>query len=66
MIQTRLYKIEDPQRDADKLREAAQLLREGKLVAIPTETVYGLAANALDPDASKAIRSEERRVGKEC
>lgn len=29
------------------MQYAAQLLREGKLVAIPTETVYGLAANAL-------------------
>lgn len=30
---------------------AAELLRSGKLVAIPTETVYGLAANALNTDA---------------
>lgn len=30
---------------------AAQLLRDGELVAIPTETVYGLAANALNADA---------------
>jgi L-threonylcarbamoyladenylate synthase len=30
---------------------AARLLRDGQLVAIPTETVYGLAANALDADA---------------
>ena len=28
---------------------AAELLKEGRVVAIPTETVYGLAANALDP-----------------
>jgi L-threonylcarbamoyladenylate synthase len=33
------------------IARAAELLRAGKLVAIPTETVYGLAANALDPDA---------------
>ena len=30
---------------------AAELIREGKLVAIPTETVYGLGANGLNPDA---------------
>lgn len=30
---------------------AAKLIREGKLVAIPTETVYGLGANAMDEDA---------------
>lgn len=34
---------------------AAQLLTEGKLVAIPTETVYGLAGNALDTDAVISI-----------
>lgn len=31
-----------------QIEEAAALLREGKLVAFPTETVYGLGANALD------------------
>jgi L-threonylcarbamoyladenylate synthase len=33
------------------LARAAELLRAGRLVAIPTETVYGLAANALSPEA---------------
>ncbi len=33
----------------------ARVLREGGLVAIPTETVYGLAAHALDPDACRRI-----------
>src|SRR5690349_18482052 len=32
----------------DEMQHAAALLREGKLVAFPTETVYGLGANALD------------------
>jgi L-threonylcarbamoyladenylate synthase len=35
--------------------KAATLLRQGKLVAIPTETVYGLAGNALDVDAVTKI-----------
>ena len=35
--------------------EAARLLAEGKVVAFPTETVYGLGANALDPEAVEAI-----------
>ena len=30
---------------------AASLIRRGNLVAFPTETVYGLGANALDPEA---------------
>ena len=34
---------------------AAKLLREGKLVAIPTETVYGLGANGLDEAAVARI-----------
>jgi L-threonylcarbamoyladenylate synthase len=33
------------------ISKATELLNRGELVAIPTETVYGLAANALDPDA---------------
>lgn len=41
--------------------KAAQLLCEGKLVAIPTETVYGLAANALDADACLQIYKAKNR-----
>ncbi|HUH08083.1 MAG TPA: L-threonylcarbamoyladenylate synthase, partial [Egibacteraceae bacterium] len=42
----------DPDRpDLSLLVEAAQLMRSGGLVAFPTETVYGLGANALDVDA---------------
>ena len=35
----------------DSIQHAAELLRQGKLVAIPTETVYGLGADASNPDA---------------
>ncbi len=37
------------------VRRAAELLRAGEVVALPTETVYGLAANALDPKAVSKI-----------
>jgi L-threonylcarbamoyladenylate synthase len=37
------------------LRHAAELLRAGKLVAFPTETVYGLGANALSAEAVEKI-----------
>ncbi|MCU6708524.1 L-threonylcarbamoyladenylate synthase [Paenibacillus sp. J5C_2022] len=37
------------------LKEAAELLRNGGLVAFPTETVYGLGANAADNDAVQGI-----------
>src|SRR5271165_4997887 len=37
------------------IKEAAQILRDGGLVAFPTETVYGLGANALDAAAVAKI-----------
>lgn len=37
------------------IAKAAELLRSGEVVAIPTETVYGLAANALNPEACVRI-----------
>ncbi|MEI9865907.1 MAG: Sua5/YciO/YrdC/YwlC family protein [Limisphaerales bacterium] len=37
------------------VRRAAELLRAGEVVALPTETVYGLAANALDEKAVAKI-----------
>lgn len=40
---------------------AGKLLAEGQLVAIPTETVYGLAANALSPDGAAAIYAAKGR-----
>lgn len=40
---------------SEKLEEAAALLREGGLVAVPTETVYGLAGNGLDAAAVERI-----------
>ena len=39
----------------DKISAAAKILREGGLVGIPTETVYGLGANGLDGKAVKRI-----------
>jgi L-threonylcarbamoyladenylate synthase len=40
---------------ANAVQRAAELLRHGEVVALPTETVYGLAANAFDPDAVTKI-----------
>lgn len=39
----------------DSIRQAGDLIRAGRLVAFPTETVYGLGANALDADAVERI-----------
>jgi L-threonylcarbamoyladenylate synthase len=46
---------------ADKIKLAARFIREGKLVAFPTETVYGLGADALNPLAvAKIFEMKER------
>ncbi len=43
------------------INRAAELLRAGKLVGMPTETVYGLAANALDATAVTAVFEAKNR-----
>jgi len=45
----------------DEISAAAELLRRGGLVAVPTETVYGLAGNALDEDAVRRIYAVKGR-----
>lgn len=47
--------------DPHGIAAAAQALREGKLVVFPTETVYGLGANALDPQAVGRIFAAKGR-----
>ena len=47
--------------DEAALRQGAELLRNGGLVAFPTETVYGLGGNALLPDASRNIYAAKGR-----
>jgi L-threonylcarbamoyladenylate synthase len=44
-----------PEQFEAAVRQATELLRKGELVALPTETVYGLAANALDAAAVARI-----------
>ena len=43
------------------IEECALHIRSGKLVAFPTETVYGLGANALDPTAVLTIFQAKKR-----
>ena len=50
-MKTVLLRAEDPQTPA----LAADIIRRGELVAIPTETVYGLGADGLNPDAVAKI-----------
>ena len=54
-----LQALDDEMKDA--VREATALLRAGEIVALPTETVYGLAADALNPAAvAKVFAAKER------
>lgn len=45
----------DPEKDEKAYEKAASFLKSGEVVGMPTETVYGLAANALDGEAVKKI-----------
>ena len=54
-MKTILEKIDKNQNNTDIIREAGRILKEGGLVAFPTETVYGLGADALNEDAAKKI-----------
>ncbi|WP_034552677.1 L-threonylcarbamoyladenylate synthase [Carnobacterium funditum] len=45
----------------DEIEQAAQLLKEGELISFPTETVYGLGANAMDEAAVKKVYAAKGR-----
>jgi len=55
VYQTRHLVVDPGQPDASLIKEAGAILRDGGLVAFPTETVYGLGANALDSQAVAGI-----------
>ncbi len=54
-METRLIKVNPRQPRRDKIHAAAEIIERGGVVAFPTETVYGLGANALNPGAVEKI-----------
>ncbi|MBI5350131.1 MAG: threonylcarbamoyl-AMP synthase [Chloroflexi bacterium] len=60
-MQTQLIKIDPAHPESDLIRLAAQKILDGRLVAFPTETVYGLGANALNGDAVSRIFAAKGR-----
>ncbi len=60
-METIVEKIDENKIDREKLQKAASIIREGGLVAFPTETVYGLGADALNPEASRKIYAAKGR-----
>lgn len=64
-METEIYEINDENRETPSARKimekAGKILREGGLVAFPTETVYGLGGDALNPDSSRKIYAAKGR-----
>lgn len=58
---TRFLSLSPLSPDPDLIREASDIIRGGGLVAFPTETVYGLGANALDRNAVEKIFAAKGR-----
>ena len=60
-MDTKIVKINPESIDEKIMEEAGQIIKNGGLVAFPTETVYGLGANALDEEAALKIYSAKGR-----
>ncbi|MGM9519781.1 MAG: L-threonylcarbamoyladenylate synthase [Phascolarctobacterium sp.] len=60
-METKYWKLSGTSADAEAYAEAGALVRAGEVVAFPTETVYGLGANALNPDAVAKIFAAKGR-----
>jgi L-threonylcarbamoyladenylate synthase len=62
-VNTKIVKINPQDPDQDSLREAAHILTAGGLVIIPTETVYGIAANMSDKKTIERLCQIKQRPG---
>ncbi len=60
-MNTEIVKVDAANIDETVIEKAADIIKNSGLVAFPTETVYGLGANALDADASKKIYEAKGR-----
>jgi L-threonylcarbamoyladenylate synthase len=60
-MKTLVLKVNPQKPEAAKIRVAAKLIKIGSLVAFPTETVYGLGADALNPQAVLALFAAKKR-----
>ncbi len=61
MKQTLVLKVDSENPDPAKIKTAADIIQKGGLVAFPTETVYGLGADALNPQAVLALFEAKKR-----
>ena len=54
-LETKVAIVNDLENDLIYIKEAAEVIKSGGIVAFPTETVYGLGANALDENGVQKI-----------
>lgn len=60
-MDTIFYKTDGSAADGEAINTAGEIIRRGGLVAFPTETVYGLGASALSPEAAHKIYAAKGR-----
>lgn len=60
-METRIIQVEEQHIQTGLLRQAGEIIKAGGLVAFPTETVYGLGGDALNPDSSRKIYEAKGR-----
>lgn len=60
-LNTKVIRMDEQHIDPEMLREAGNIIKEGGLVAFPTETVYGLGGDALNPASSRKIYEAKGR-----
>lgn len=60
-MKTRVIEVDEKHPQMERIAEAAKALAEGKLVVFPTETVYGIGANALSEEAAANIYKAKGR-----
>lgn len=60
-METKVIISNEEQIDVEALKQAGEIIKAGGLVAFPTETVYGLGGDALNPESSKKIYAAKGR-----
>jgi len=60
-MKTKIIRMDESNIDRNQIRQAGEILKQGGLVAFPTETVYGLGGDAFSPDSSRKIYAAKGR-----
>lgn len=60
-MDTIVYRMTNTEEDEQAIQDAGKIIKQGGLVAFPTETVYGLGGDAMNPDSSRKIYAAKGR-----